>query len=204
MKANTVRYPGDRTQNVHPELRLHHSDLPPEPRLRRPGAERLGSLRHPGGLHRRTVYGHHLQRRPRRSWASSAPARSARVRTRSAIRMSNAPHQYAGSAQASAAGLTWFNTACFAPTPEGAVRPGNTGRYTVARPGLLQPGRVAPQELQHHRAGQRCSSASKRFNTLNWVNPTGLPAPTTPARCSAQISSFRAPRRVQLALKFIF
>src|SRR5262249_16112804 len=40
----------------------------------------------------------------------------------------NQPGKYAGSAQSSAQGLPWFNTACFAAVPQGAVRPGNAGR----------------------------------------------------------------------------
>jgi hypothetical protein len=36
----------------------------------------------------------------------------------------SAPHHYGGSAQSSGQNLTWFNTACFAPVPQGAIRPG--------------------------------------------------------------------------------
>jgi hypothetical protein len=116
---------------------------------------------------------------------------------------SNAPHQYAGSAQSSAAGLTWFNTACFAPTPEGAVRPGNTGRYTVVGPGFFN---LDASLLKNFQTTEK-SSLQFRFetlNTFNWVNPLGFASANNTSTVFGEISTFRAPRRVQLALKFIF
>ena len=115
----------------------------------------------------------------------------------------NAPHQYAGSAQSSAAGLTWFNTACFAPTPEGAVRPGNTGRYTVQGPGFFN---LDASALKNFSMTER-TNLQFRFetlNTFNWVNPNGFASANNTSTVFGQISSFRAPRRVQLGLKFIF
>ena len=115
----------------------------------------------------------------------------------------NAPHQYAGSAQSSAAGLSWFNTACFAPVPEGAVRPGNTGRYTVRGPGFFD---LDASLLKNFSIKERANLQFRfeTFNTLNWVDPVGFASANITSTVFGQISSFRAPRRVQLALKLIF
>jgi len=115
----------------------------------------------------------------------------------------NAPHQYAGSAQSSAAGLMWFNTACFAPVPEGAVRPGNVGRYTVRGPGYFN---LDASLLKNFHVAERGNLQFRleTLNTLNWVNPSGIASANNTSTVFGQISTFRAPRRVQLALKFIF
>jgi len=111
----------------------------------------------------------------------------------------NAPHQYGASAQA----LLWFNTACFAPVPEGAVRPGNTGRYTVRGPGffnldasLFKSFYMTERDVLQFRF--------ETFNTLNWVNPSGIGSVNNTSSLFGIITGFRAPRRVQLALKFTF
>src|SRR5205085_9516415 len=49
----------------------------------------------------------------------------------------SAPQQYAGAAQSSAQHLSWFDTTCFAPVPQGEVRPGNAGRGVVRGPGFF-------------------------------------------------------------------
>jgi hypothetical protein len=115
----------------------------------------------------------------------------------------NAPHNFAGSAQSSAAGITWFNPACFAPVPQGAVRPGNAGRYTVRGPGFFD----LDASLMKNFAIRERASLQFRFetlNTLNWVNPFGFASTNNTSTVFGQISSFRAPRRVQLGLKLIF
>ena len=42
------------------------------------------------------------------------------------------------------------------------------------------------------------------FNTMNWVNPSGFASLNNPATNFGQISAFRAPRRMQVALKLTF
>ena len=42
------------------------------------------------------------------------------------------------------------------------------------------------------------------FNTLNWVNPSGFASLNNTATNFGQINAFRAPRRVQVALKLTF
>ena len=111
----------------------------------------------------------------------------------------NAPDKYGAGAQA----LTWFNTACFAAVPEGAVRPGNTGRYTVRGPGFFN----LDASLLKTFAIKERANLQFRFetlNTLNWVNPSGFGSTNITSVLFGEITSFRAPRRVQLALKLIF
>jgi len=72
-----------------------------------------------------------------------------------------APHTYGGSAQSASQGLTWFNTACFAAVPQGVVRPGNAGRYTVRGPGF-QFGHFHHEEFQHQQGRSVEVAASRR------------------------------------------
>jgi len=115
----------------------------------------------------------------------------------------NQPGQYAGSAQAAAQGLTWFNTACFAPVPQGVVRPGNAGIGVLRNPGFFN---VDASVLKNFKIGEKFNTQFRleTLNTLNWVNPSGFASTNITATNFGQISSFRAPRRVQLALKFSF
>jgi hypothetical protein len=115
----------------------------------------------------------------------------------------NQPAKYAGSAQSSAAGLTWFNTACFQPVPQGAVRPGNAGRGTVRGPGFFN---LDASLLKNFQISERFKTQFRfeTLNTLNWVNPNGFASTNITSTVFGQISGFRAPRRIQLALKFIF
>jgi hypothetical protein len=96
-----------------------------------------------------------------------------------------------------------FNTACFAPVPEGAVRPGNTGRYTVRGPGFFD---LDASLLKNFSIKERASLQFRfeTLNTLNWVNPLGFASTNNTVTTFGEISTFRAPRRVQLALKLIF
>jgi hypothetical protein len=116
---------------------------------------------------------------------------------------SGASHNFAGSAQSSAAGITWFNTACFQPTPQGAVRVGNAGRYTVIGPGFFNLD-ASVMKYFYFTERAKLQFRMETFNTLNWVNPFGFASTNNTSTVFGQISSFRAPRRVQLALKFIF
>jgi len=115
----------------------------------------------------------------------------------------NAPQQYAGSAQSSALGYTWFNTACFQPVPQGQVRPGNAGRGVVRTPGFFNIDASLFKSF-HITEKVRSQFRFETFNTLNWVNPSGFASLNNTSTVFGQISSFRAPRRAQIALKLIF
>src|SRR6202011_1124150 len=83
----------------------------------------------------------------------------------------NAPHLYGGAAQA----LTWFNTACFAAVPQGAVRPGNAGRFTVQGPGFFNVDAGLYKNFNLSKEGRwKLQLRGETFNTLNWVNPSGF------------------------------
>jgi hypothetical protein len=115
----------------------------------------------------------------------------------------NATQNYAGSAQSSALGYTWFNTACFQPVPQGQVRPGNAGRGVVRTPGFFN---IDASLFKSFRITEKLRSQFRfeTFNTLNWVNPSGFASTNITSTVFGQISSFRAPRRAQIALKLIF
>jgi hypothetical protein len=115
----------------------------------------------------------------------------------------NQPGQYAGAAQAATQSLTWFNTACFVPVPQGVVRPGNAGIGVLRNPGFFN---IDASLLKNFKIGEKFNTQFRleTLNTLNWVNPSGFASTNITATNFGQISSFRAPRRVQLALKFSF
>jgi hypothetical protein len=113
----------------------------------------------------------------------------------------NAPHQYGGSAQ----GLLWFNSACFAPVPQGQVRPGNAGRYTVRGPGFFNLDASILKNFNLTREGKwKLQVRGESFNTLNWVNPSGFASTGNTSSVFGQINGFRAARRVQLGAKINF
>jgi hypothetical protein len=117
----------------------------------------------------------------------------------------NAPQQYGGSAQSSAQGLTWFNTKCWAAVPNGQVRPGNAGRFTIAGPGFFNWDASLYKNFSIS-ANERfkLQLRAETFNGLNWVNPLGFASTNNTSTVFGQISSFRAARRMQLAAKIIF
>jgi hypothetical protein len=110
---------------------------------------------------------------------------------------------YAGSAQSTAQNIAWFNIACFQPVPQGEVRPGNAGRGILRGPGFLN---LDATLMKNFRITEKVQSQFRleTFNTLNWVNPSGFASLNITSTVFGQISSFRAPRRAQLALKFTF
>lgn len=110
---------------------------------------------------------------------------------------------YGGSAQASVQGLTWFNTTCFQPVPQGAVRPGDAGRSVIRGPGFFN---LDASLIKNFRLTERLNlqARGESFNALNWVNPSGFASLNNTATNFGQINSFRAARRVQIALKLIF
>jgi hypothetical protein len=112
-----------------------------------------------------------------------------------------APHQYGGSAQA----LNWFNTACFAAVPQGVVRPGNAGRFTVRGPGFFNLDASIMKNFNLSPEGRwKLQLRGETFNTLNWVNPTGFASTNNTSTVFGQISTFRAARRIQLGAKINF
>ena len=115
----------------------------------------------------------------------------------------NQPAKYGGSAQSSAQGLTWFNTACFVPVAQGVVRPGNAGRGVIRLPGFFN---LDASLIKNFSVTERLKSQVRleTLNTFNWVNPSGFASTNITSTVFGQISAFRAPRRVQLALKFTF
>ena len=117
----------------------------------------------------------------------------------------NAPHQYGGSAQSSAQKLSWFDTSCFASVPQGQVRPGNEGRYTVRGPGFFNWDGSILKNFSVAKDGRwKIQLRGESFNTLNWVNPSGFASTNTTATNFGQIGGFRAARRVQLGAKINF
>jgi hypothetical protein len=117
----------------------------------------------------------------------------------------NAPHQFGGSAQASAQNLLWFNTACFAPVPQGVIRPGNAGRGTVRGPGFVNMDMSLFKNFNLLKEGRmKLQMRLETFNTFNLVEPNGFASLNNTSTVFGQISSFRSPRRAQLAAKITF
>jgi hypothetical protein len=116
-----------------------------------------------------------------------------------------APHQYAGSLQAAAQKLTWFTTSCFKAVPQGQVRPGNAGRYTVWGPGFFNVDASLIKNFNLSREGRwRLQVRGEAFNILNWVNPAGFASTNITSTSFGFINSFRAARRIQLGAKINF
>ncbi len=117
----------------------------------------------------------------------------------------SAPGTYGGSAQSAAQGLSWFKTSCFAQVPQGTVRPGNAGRYTVLGPGFFNTDASVMKNFNLMGDGKvKLQMRGETFNTLNWVNPSGFASLNSTATNFGQISGFRAARRMQIGAKIIF
>jgi hypothetical protein len=111
------------------------------------------------------------------------------------------PHQYGGAAQ----NLVWYNTKCFAAVPQGAVRPGNAGRYTVRGPGFFNWDTSLIKNIAISRdARWKLQLRGEAFNVLNWVNPSGFASNNITSTNFGEINSFRAARRMQIAAKLNF
>ncbi len=97
----------------------------------------------------------------------------------------------------------WFNTACFAPTPQGQVRPGNAGRGVVRGPGFANWDASLSKSFK---LGERykLQLRGEGLNVLNHANPNGYGSTNITSTLFGQITTFRAPRRVQLAVKLTF
>jgi Carboxypeptidase regulatory-like domain/TonB dependent receptor len=115
----------------------------------------------------------------------------------------NAPHAYGAK---TGTGVTpWFNTACFVPVAAGAVRPGDAGRGVIRGPGFFGWDASLIKNFGLSKEDRvRLQFRGEAFNVLNWVNPAGFASTNITSTAFGQINSFRAPRRVQLALKLTF
>jgi hypothetical protein len=87
--------------------------------------------------------------------------------------------------------------------PQGAVRPGNTGRGTVRGPGF---GNWDVSLKKSFAFGERVNLQlrGETFNFLNHPNPDGFGSTNITSSLFSQITTFRAPRRIQIAAKLTF
>jgi hypothetical protein len=114
----------------------------------------------------------------------------------------NAPHAFSG--VPSTANL-YFNTACFAAVPQYANRPGNAGRGVVRGPGFSNLDASLMKNFNILSEGKaKLQVRLETFNTLNLVEPNGYASTNITVSSFGEISSFRAPRRVQLGAKINF
>ena len=112
-----------------------------------------------------------------------------------------APHQYAAVSQ----NVLWFKSRCFTAVPQGQVRPGNAGTYTLAGPGFYNLDASLMKNFNLAREGRwKLQVRVEGFNILNAVNPGGVASVNITATNFGQINSFRAARRMQLAAKINF
>jgi len=97
----------------------------------------------------------------------------------------------------------WYDKSCFAPVPQGAVRPGNTGRGTVRGPGFENWDVSLKKSFA---IGERVNLQlrGETFNFLNHPNPDGFGSTNITSSLFGQITTFRAPRRIQIAAKLTF
>jgi hypothetical protein len=108
----------------------------------------------------------------------------------------NAPHNASAFAQ-------WTNPACFAPVPQGSVRPGNAGRGVVRGPGYAKWDVSLYKNIPIHERAQ-LQLRLETFNTFNHPNPNGFTSLNITSAFFGQINSYRDPRLVQIAGKFTF
>ena len=108
----------------------------------------------------------------------------------------NAPHRL----------LQWYTTNCFTPVLQGTVRPGNAGRGVVRGPGFwnLDASVMKSFRPTERFERMRIQLRGESFNTLNHASPNGFASTNITSTLFGQISTFRAPRRIQLALKVTF
>ena len=98
---------------------------------------------------------------------------------------------------------TWFNTSCFAAVPQGTVRPGNAGRGVVRGPGFWNID-ASVMKMFYVKERFNVQLRGESFNTLNHPSPSGIGSTNITSTLFGQITGFRAPRRVQLAVKLTF
>jgi hypothetical protein len=89
--------------------------------------------------------------------------------------------------------------------PQGAVRPGNAGRGVLRGPGFFNWDAFLFKNFRFLGDGKlRAQLRGEAFNVLNWVNPSGFASTNITSTVFGQISSYRAARRMQVALKLTF
>jgi len=114
----------------------------------------------------------------------------------------NAPHAFAGILSAA---NTYFNTACFVAVAQYANRPGNAGRGVDRGPGFSNMDASLMKNfnlLKEEKAKLQLRLES--FNTFNLVEPNGYSSVNITSSTFGVISTYRAPRRVQIAAKINF
>ena len=113
----------------------------------------------------------------------------------------NAPHLASGFTGPGQG--TWFNTACFAPVPQGAIRPGDAGRGVVRGPGF---GNLDAALMKNFNFTERVKLQLRgdAFNATNHANPNGFASTNITSSSFGEISSYRAARRIQIAAKLTF
>jgi hypothetical protein len=100
---------------------------------------------------------------------------------------------------------TWFDTSCFQPTPNGAVRPGNTGRGTVRGPGFANLDASIMKNFLLNESGRwSLQMRGEFFSVTNHPNPNGFGSTNSTSTQFGEITSFRAPRIVQIGGKLIW
>jgi hypothetical protein len=97
----------------------------------------------------------------------------------------------------------WFNTACFKPVPDGQVRPGNAGRGVLRGPGFENWDATLSKTFSL-KERYNFQFRAETFNLLNHPNPNAFGSTNITSTLFGTISSFRAARRLQLAIKFTF
>jgi hypothetical protein len=115
----------------------------------------------------------------------------------------NQPHNF--TAVTGSGKPTWFNTACFAAVPQGAIRPGNAGRGVVRGPGFFGWDASLIKNFDLYKEGRiKMQLRGEATNVLNWVNPAAFASVNITSASFGQINSFRSPRLVQVAAKLTF
>ena len=111
----------------------------------------------------------------------------------------NAPHLYGAAAEA----RVWFNTACFQEVPNGEIRPGNAGRYTVRGPGYGK-WDVTLSKNFYITETVKLQLRGESFNVFNHPMPSGFGSTNRTSTLFGRITSFRDPRIMQIAAKLEF
>jgi hypothetical protein len=105
---------------------------------------------------------------------------------------------------------TWFNTACFSPTPQGAkdangvLRPGDAGRGVVRGPGFGNLDAALMKNFFFKEDRFKFQLRGEALNLDNHANPNGFYSTNITSSGFGEISSYRAARRIQLAAKLTF
>jgi len=97
----------------------------------------------------------------------------------------------------------WFNTTCFQPVPQGQIRPGNAGRGIIRGPGY---GNLDAALIKNFAVRERLKFQlrGEAFNVTNHTDPNGFGSTNNTSVLFGQITSFRAPRRIQIGAKITF